>query len=321
MIEIARNRRFYHNDPPSDDSMFAPFRCIAGDRQAMSKLKFKATLIAAALLVLFAIPVVGQQVETQPADRDSVQQQKIDAKQEIDDAKKLDDFLTQLALDSMPVRYVEDKDWGKQKERWDGIKVSFKNGRLHTKRRKKMVNHGTWDRYEVSLVDPENSFSVQLNNFEETDSDRVTFDVIITAKVNVVARQAKWVKGVQLYSISADGSAAVKLAISASLGSRLDVAKFPPDLIFDPRIEDAKIELEDFRIDRVSKAGGEFAQQVTRIVKSKLDKKVAPKEEKLVKKLNAKIEKNRDRLTLSANDAVKSKWAAAAQKLTDKEEE
>ena len=301
--------------------MFAPFRCIAGDRQAMSKLKFKATLIAAALLVLFAIPVVGQQVETQPADRDSVQQQKIDAKQEIDDAKKLDDFLTQLALDSMPVRYVEDKDWGKQKERWDGIKVSFKNGRLHTKRRKKMVNHGTWDRYEVSLVDPENSFSVQLNNFEETDSDRVTFDVIITAKVNVVARQAKWVKGVQLYSISADGSAAVKLAISASLGSRLDVAKFPPDLIFDPRIEDAKIELEDFRIDRVSKAGGEFAQQVTRIVKSKLDKKVAAKEEKLVKKLNAKIEKNRDRLTLSANDAVKSKWAAAAQKLTDKEEE
>ena len=287
----------------------------------MSKLKFKATLIAAALLVLFAIPVVGQQVETQPADRDSVQQQKIDAKQEINDAKKLDDFLTQLALDSMPVRYVEDKDWGMQKERWDGIKVSFKNGRLLTKRRKKMVNHGTWDRYEVSLVDPENSFSVQLNNFEETDSDRVTFDVIITAKVNVVARQAKWVKGVQLYSISADGSAAVKLAISASLGSRLDVAKFPPDLIFDPRIEDAKIELEDFRIDRVSKAGGEFAQQVTRIVKSKLDKKVAAKEEKLVKKLNAKIEKNRDRLTLSANDAVKSKWAAAAQKLTDKEEE
>lgn len=287
----------------------------------MSKLKFKATLIAAALLVLFAIPVVGQQVEPQPADRDSVQQQKIDAKQEINDAKKLDDFLTQLALDSMPVRYVEDKDWGKQKERWDGIKVSFKNGRLHTKRRKKMVNHGTWDRYEVSLVDPENSFSVQLNNFEETDSDRVTFDVIITAKVNVVARQAKWVKGVQLYSISADGSAAVKLAISASLGSRLDVAKFPPDLIFDPRIEDAKIELEDFRIDHVSKAGGEFAQQVTRIVKSKLDKKVAAKEEKLVKKLNAKIEKNRDRLTLSANDAVKSKWAAAAQKLTDKEEE
>ena len=195
--------------------------------------------------------------------------------------------------------------------------MSFKDGRLHTKRRKKLVNHGTWDRYEVSLVDPENSFSVQLNNFQEDETDRVTFNVVITAKVNVAARQAKWVKGLQLYSISADGSAEVQLTIAASLGSRMDVSKFPPDLIFDPHIEDAKIELENFRIDRVSKAGGEFAQQITRLVRKKIDQKIAKKEDKLVQKLNAKIEKSRDRFTLSAHDAVKSKWATAAQKLTE----
>ena len=281
----------------------------------MSRLTFKATLIAAMLIVLSnSIVAAQQQSKNAPA---SIQSAEISD----DDAKQLDEFLTQLALDSMPVRYVEDKDWGKQSERWDGVKVSFKNGRLRTKRRKKLVNHGTWDRYEVSLVDPENSFSVQMNNFKETDTDRVTFDVIITAKVDVMARQAKWVKGMQLYSISADGSADVQLAISASLGSRMDVSKFPPDITFDPRIEDAKIKLANFRIDRVSKAGGEFAQQVTRIVKSKLDEKIASKEDKLVDKLNAKIEKSRDRLTLSAHDALKSKWAQAAQKLTGKTEE
>lgn len=281
----------------------------------MSRLTFKATLIAAMLIVLSnSIVAAQQQSKNAPASTQS-------AEISDDDTKQLDEFLTQLALDSMPVRYVEDKDWGKQSERWDGVKVSFKNGRLRTKRRKKLVNHGTWDRYEVSLVDPENSFSVQMNNFKETDTDRVTFDVIITAKVDVMARQAKWVKGMQLYSISADGSADVQLAISASLGSRMDVSKFPPDITFDPRIEDAKIKLANFRIDRVSKAGGEFAQQVTRIVKSKLDEKIASKEDKLVDKLNAKIEKSRDRLTLSAHDALKSKWAQAAQKLTGKTEE
>ena len=281
----------------------------------MSRLTFKATLIAAMLIVLSnSIVAAQQQSKNAPASTQS-------AEISDDDTKQLDEFLTQLALDSMPVRYVEDKDWGKQSERWDGVKVSFKNGRLRTKRRKKLVNHGTWDRYEVSLVDPENSFSVQMNNFKETDTDRVTFDVIITAKVDVMARQAKWVKGMQLYSISADGSADVQLAISASLGSRMDVSKFPPDITFDPRIEDAKIKLANFRIDRVSKAGGEFAQQVTRIVKSKLDEKIASKEDKLDDKLNAKIEKSRDRLTLSAHDALKSKWAQAAQKLTGKTEE
>ena len=283
-------------------------------RNAMSRLTFKAIMIAAMLIVPCNSFVAAQQPQDASANAQS-------AEQPDDDAKQLDDFLTRLALDSMPVRYVEDKDWGKQSERWDGVKVSFKNGRLRTKRRKKLVNHGTWDRYEVSLVDPEKSFAVQMNNFKETDADRVTFDVVITAKVDVMARQAKWVKGMQLYSISADGSADVQLSISASLGSRMDVSKFPPDITFDPRIEDAKIKLANFRIDRVSKAGGEFAQQVTRIVKSKIDKKIASKEDKLVEKLNAKIEKSRDRLTLSAHDALKSKWAQAAQKLTGKTEE
>jgi hypothetical protein len=240
--------------------------------------------------------------------------------EDADDAKRLDDFLTKLALDSMPVRYVEDKDWGQQSERWDGVKVSFKDGRLKTKRRKKKVNHGTWKRYEASLIDPNESFSVQLNNFRETESDRVTFDVRATAKIKLEARQSKWVKGIQLYSISADGSANVQLILSVSLGSQMDVTKFPPDLIFDPHIDAAKIQLSGFRIDHVSKAGGEIAQQITRAVRKKIDEKIARKEEKLVEKLNAKIEKSRDRFTLSIHDAVKSKWASAAQKLVEKAE-
>ena len=286
----------------------------------MSHLTFNAILITAMLIVFSNSFVAAQQIETNAAQSQS-QKEAEDARQAADDAEQLDNFLTSLALESMPVRYVEDKDWGKQSERWDGVKVSFKNGRLRTKRRKKLVNHGTWDRFEVSLVDPENSFSVQMNNFKETESDRVTFDVVITAKVDVMARQAKWVKGMQLYSISADGSADVQLAISASLGTRMDVSRFPPDITFDPHVEAAKIRLANFRIDRVSKAGGEFAQQVTRVVKSQLDKKIASKEEKLVQKLNAKIEKSRDRLTLSAHDALKSKWAQAAEKLSGKAEE
>ena len=242
------------------------------------------------------------------------------AQEAADDAKQLDDFLTKLALDNMPVPYVEDKDWGQQSERWDGVKVSFQNGRLRTKRRKKKVNHGTWNRYEASLIDPKKSFAVQLDNFQETDSDRVTFDIRVTANIKLEARQSKWVKGLQLYSISADGSANVQLVLSVSLGSQMDVTKFPPDLIFDPHVEDASIQLSDFRIDHVSKAGGEVAQQITRAVRKKVDQKIAKKEEKLVEKLNAKIEKSRDRFTLSVHDAVKSKWASAAQKLVEQAE-
>ena len=237
-----------------------------------------------------------------------------------DDAKQLDDLLTKLALESMPVRHVENKNWGQQSERWDGIKVSFQNGKLHTKRRKKKVNHGTWERYEISLVDPAESFSVKLDNFQELAKDEVSFEVAVSADVDVLARQSKWVKGVQLYSISANGSASVQLVLSINLGSSMDVSKFPPDLIFDPQVAEADIELSNFRIDRISKAGGEFTQQLTRLVRGKIDQQIARKEEKLVEKLNAKLEKNKDRFTLSVHDAVKSKWARAADKLLNKEE-
>jgi len=276
----------------------------------MRSLGFKVTLVTAILAVCANGLLLAQESVLQESQE-----------QKDNDAEKLDQFLTKLALDSMPVRYVEDKDWGKQSERWDGVKVSFQNGRLRTKRRKKKVNHGTWDRYEVSLVDPENSFSVNLDDLLDLEDGRVSFTVRATAKVDVTARQSKWVKGVQLYSISADGSADVKLELSVILGSSMDVSKFPPDLIFDPKIADADISLNNFRIDRVSKAGGEFAQQVTRVVQKQIDRKVVEKEDKLVKKLNDKIEKNRDRFTLSVHDAMKSKWAAAAQRLVGKAEE
>jgi hypothetical protein len=226
------------------------------------------------------------------------------------DAAQMDRFLTRLALDNMPVEFKEDEDWGQQDERWDGVKVSFKNGKLRTKRRKKMVNHGTWKRYSASLVDPEEQFSVQLNNFRELADRKVAFDVVVSAKIKVAGRQSKWVKGMQLYSISATGSADLRLTVSVELQSTLDVAKFPPDLILDPAISAADIELFDFRIDRVSKAGGEIAQQITKAVRKAIEKKISAKEEKLVSKLNTKIDENRDRLTLSAHDAMKSKWAS-----------
>ena len=52
-----------------------------------------------------------------------------------------------------------------------------------------------------------------------------------------------------------------------------------------------------------------------------LGDKIEKKEAKLVEKINSKIEKNRERFTLSAHDAMKSKWASAAQKLVDENSE
>ena len=238
------------------------------------------------------------------------------------EARELDQFLTELAIQHLPVPHVEDKDWNKTDERWDGIRV-YRNskGRLTTKRRKKTVNHGTWKKYTVDLIDPKKNFHVTVSDFQEHDDGDTSFVVGLSARVQIHARQSKWVKGLQLYSLSVDGKADVVVAVNIRLATELVPTKFPPDLILKPKAESADLQIRNFRIDRVSKAGGEFAQQLTRAVKSQLEEKVTKYEGKIVKKLNKSFEKKKDHLTLSLHDAMQSKWAKLMSSEKDEEKE
>jgi hypothetical protein len=229
-----------------------------------------------------------------------------------DAGQSIDRLLTQIVRDNIPHTFTETKDWGGQEERWDGIEFRREGLKLETKRRKKLVNHGTWKKYSASLLNPDQEFSVQLKNMRQLSDDKMAFDIHFTAHLAVDGRQSKWVKGVQLYSLSARGHAKVRMKVSIELNVKMDVAKFPPDMIFEPTATKADLEIDEFRIDRVSKAGGEFAQQVSKGVRRKLDEKVSEKEVKLVKKINDQLAKKKDDLRLSFADAMKSKWAESA---------
>lgn len=231
------------------------------------------------------------------------------ARQSIDAGESIDRILTQLALDAIPHSYTDDKKWGKQEERWDGIKWKRDGLRISTKRRKKMVNHGTWRKYSTEFINPKEEFSVQVKDLHKLDNGKTGFNLHFTAHLKLSARQSKWVKGVQLYSLSAEGHTKIRLAVACELGITMDITKFPPDLIFQPKAIDADVVVDEFRIDRISKAGGEFAQQMTRAVRKQLDEKIAEKEVKLVEKINKQLTKKKDKLRLSISDAVSSKFA------------
>lgn len=254
---------------------------------------------------VISIPVPGVAAAQVPS-----QQQ--DQAVPIDAGVRLDQLLTNLVLENLPHDYVDEKKWGRQSERWDGVDVKFKDGKIRTHRRKKMVNHGTWKRYTASLMNPTEEFSVRVTNMRQRPDASMAFDVECSAHVKLHGRQSKWIKGVQLYSLSADGHAKLNLSVSMQLETHLDITKFPPDLIFAPKATVANIEVKELRIDRISKAGGEFAQQVTKGVRSSLDEKIAKKEKKLVEKINKKLREEKKSLRLSISEAAKSKWAGAA---------
>lgn len=223
---------------------------------------------------------------------------------------ELNQFLTELVLESIPHQYTNDKKWGKQEKRFSGIdfRRDSDRGRLETKRRYKMVNHGTWRKYSATLIDPRQHFSIELAEVSRLPDGQTFFQVNFTSRLKIEARQAKWAKGVQLYSISAHGKAAVRLQIDCELEIGIDVNSMPPDLVLQPKVTDAKIHVDEFRIDRVSKLGGEFAQQVSKLARAELEERIEEKEQKLVQKTNDKISKKQDELRISVADALKSKW-------------
>ena len=221
-------------------------------------------------------------------------------------------LVTRLALDAMPHTYSNDKDWGGQEKRWDGVRFRRDDeGRLTTKRKWKMVNHGTWKKYSATLIDPEDSFSIEVQNLHRTENENLGFELLFKADIEFEARQAKWAKGARLYSVTVEGHGRIQLRVTCEMGVDLDLNDFPPDLIFEPVATAADITVEEFTIDRVSNLGGEFAQQLTRAARRIMDEKISEKETDLVEKINNEIEEEGE-LRLRIGDTKEQKWAAEA---------
>lgn len=222
------------------------------------------------------------------------------------DTANLEALLKGLVLEAIPHTYQKWDDWGRQAEQFAGVAWRRDpGGKLETKRQWVKVNDGIWRMYSAALVDPNQSFEVKLENVREQRPGIVAFDLSFLASLSLHARQAQWIRGVQLYSFSAEGAARVRLRVSCELGSQLDLRQYPPLIQLKPVVQAAELGLEEFRIDRVSKLGGEFAQQLTAAVRGELDEQLREKSDDLVERLNGELVKNEAKLRVSLSDAAK----------------
>jgi hypothetical protein len=212
-----------------------------------------------------------------------------------------------IVLEWIPHDFTEQRDWGKTRRVVEGLGLRREGLRVETYRRWREVNHGTWEKVTVRLVDPEQRFQVELKGVHPA-GDKVAFDLFFHTPLAITARQSKWVNGVQLYSVSADASADVTLRVGCQLAVHLDYRALPPDVVLEPSVSDAGLKLRQFRIHRVSKLGGEFAQQATRWAREPLERRIEERNQRIVDKLNAQIEKHRHEFRISLSEALRSRW-------------
>ncbi len=157
----------------------------------------------------------------------------VDVKQAPAGAKSL---LKSLVQELLPEEYVDDRKWGRTRERWDGLKVRVEGLEVHTKRRWKEVNHGTWKKYRISLVDPDEYLTINIVRVQRLGPGRLACDLHIASRLDLYGRVQEWNNGVRLVSISAEATADVTMDLSLEVATSLDASKFPPDVIVAPQV-------------------------------------------------------------------------------------
>lgn len=220
-------------------------------------------------------------------------------------------LLTEVALATIPSEYEDERKWGQTKKVWDGLHVHMDGLEVKTKRRWKEVKHGTWKKYRVSLIDPDQHLKASISHLRQIGPGRIAFQLSLAAKVDAYARLQEWRRGLRLMSISADAVADIELDVAFEMTTELDASQFPPDLVLKPVATAADLRLVQFKLKRVSKADGPIIRELGDGLEDVLRKRLADKRDKLTEKINKAIAKNSDELRLSLHDLVKQRWSGA----------
>jgi len=223
--------------------------------------------------------------------------------------ENLGELIDRMVLDNLPHQYEDNKRWGLKTLAVRGLSVKADGLKITTKRRRKLVNHGTWRRYQIALVDPKQRFHARILNLGRADDGRVEFDAIFDARLHAHARLSHWYEGVQLISLSTDALADVRLRVHCRIGAAVQAKDWIPELVLKPEVTDADLTLIGYRVTRISKLNGPVVRELGRTLRGVLVRKLEQKEHKLVEKANRQIEKNQDKLRLSIGRAAWSAWS------------
>jgi hypothetical protein len=226
---------------------------------------------------------------------------------EIEVDEGLHQLVTDLARAFIPEKYEDNRKWGKTKEVFDGLHVRREGWNIKTHRRKKEVNHGTWTRYDVRLLDPDKRFRIRLQDLRSLPDGRTAVDIHCDARLRSFGRLSEWQYGVQLISLSAEADADVRLVMQCTFRVNVDLSHLPPEVVVDVKVDEADVTIRRFRMRRISQLSGPLVKQLSHEVREVLEDAIAKRQDKMVEKINKQIEKNEEKLRLSLTSVLNTK--------------
>ena len=225
------------------------------------------------------------------------------------DVEPFQELVRQIILDELKPEYEDRKHWGQQGRIITGVKVTGKWFDPRIEKRTKEVNDGLWQRYVVTLVEPEKNLHVRFDKARSVDANRFAFSLQLESKLRGEAHIERWRKGIKMLNTSAQGDLVVRARLDFDLGIRLEPGKLLTDVVLDPRVTGVDLELVDLDLRRVGVLGHDVAHELGDSLTPLIADQLNDREPKILAKANAAIDKRRDRLRFSLATFLKSGWS------------
>ena len=232
----------------------------------------------------------------------------------VEQSRQTIQWLADRLMTHIPPTIDGDSHWGDTKSVWAGVKIRRDGLKLSTKRRRRELRHGRWIRYQIQLPvanqtgKPRSAVPATIHSLTPviaTDGSvgRWGVDSTIKTPAKFDVRVERWNLGVQWFSVQITGDMTLELDTKTRIGAQPDYSEVPPAIALVADVDNATLRVPYFEVNRISKLGGDVAEELGDLAEETILKLWLKSEnKKLADKLNRAIEKNRDDMRWSMMD-------------------
>jgi hypothetical protein len=256
----------------------------------------RSALLIASLAVLWGVPSFAADGEPSAAESGAVAPDLVAH------------IVSGMIADAIPRDYEKRQDWGKTKEITTGLEFKGHPWDPKIDRQETEVNDGVWKHYKVSLVDPNQNLTVNIEDLRSLEAGHIAFRLVVTAKVHGWAQARVYETGIPLGTYTAEGDSRVNLAIDSDIALETTPSSFLTGIAIKPHVSAAQVKLDEFHLTRFGELKGALAHDLgdglKHLVEDELD---GPK---LVDKLNHALEKKQKKLVITPEKLLGLKAAS-----------
>ncbi len=211
------------------------------------------------------------------------------------------EIIRAAVIAALPEKTIVDKHWGHSTSVFSRYEIKTRKGRITMKPLTTEVNHGFWQRQTVTMLKPDETLQIEFQNAQRQPNGRLTFTMRVVLRARVSTEFVHWVYGVKGLNgeVEADVTVAADAACSLDLTTVREKGDLFPSLQLVPEVTDLRLKVHDIDARKIGVIGGWAAEQIGDTSRTSVNNILNEFEGAILKDLQRKIEKNRDRLKIS----------------------